>query len=77
MGRRDPTNLLAAVLWGVRRRTEVGEAYMPAFGRGTAVASPLNDDEIAAVVNEVLTRFGDPDAAIATGDAVAAMRGVR
>jgi mono/diheme cytochrome c family protein len=77
VGRGDPTNLIAAVLWGVRRRAGTQEAYMPAFGRTAGVAAPLGDEEIAAVVNYVLLRFGDPAAAKVTGDAVAAARGVR
>lgn len=75
VGRRDPANLLAAVLWGVQRRTAAAEAWMPAFGQDAAVVAPLGDDEIAAIATYVRATFGDPEAAPVTAAGVAAARG--
>lgn len=75
VGRRDPTNLVAVLLWGVQRSTAAGDVFMPGFGSATAVTAPLGDEEIAALANHVLARFGDPGAATLAAADVAAARG--
>jgi D-sorbitol dehydrogenase (acceptor) len=52
-GGMDSTNLIMAVLHGVQRNTQQGDIYMPAFGQD------MNDQQVAAVSNYVLSRFGN------------------
>jgi fructose 5-dehydrogenase cytochrome subunit len=51
----NPSNLIMTILTGVSREGADGRAFMPGF------ASQLSNDQVAAVANHVLTRFGRPD----------------
>jgi mono/diheme cytochrome c family protein len=52
-GSNNPNNLVMTVLTGVDRRGSDGHAFMPAF------ANDMNDAQVAAVANRVLTQFGN------------------
>jgi mono/diheme cytochrome c family protein len=64
----NPANLIMTILGGVDRESGVGHAFMPAF------ANQMNDDQIAAIANHVLQRFGRPDTTV-TSAMVATARG--
>jgi mono/diheme cytochrome c family protein len=53
-GAHDPANLIMTILNGVNREGADGHAFMPSF------ASQMTDPQIAAVANQVLSRFGNP-----------------
>lgn len=55
-------NLVMAILEGVHRETGHGTVAMPAFAR------ELNDAQVAAVSNYVLTRFGNHALKVSAGD---------
>jgi mono/diheme cytochrome c family protein len=57
-GAPNPANLIMTILQGVNRKGADGHAFMPAF------AGQLSDDQVAAVANHVLTRFGRPDTTV-------------
>jgi mono/diheme cytochrome c family protein len=59
VGRADPTNLIATILFGVQRKTGK-PAYMPAFDTSTGVGMVLSDPEIAAIATFVRQTYGDP-----------------
>jgi fructose 5-dehydrogenase cytochrome subunit len=51
----NPSNLIMTILNGVSREGADGRSFMPSF------ASQMSNDQVAAVANHVLTRFGRPD----------------
>ncbi|MFG6138706.1 c-type cytochrome [Halomonas sp. B23F22_10] len=63
----SPNNLVMTVLKGIDRRGADGEIAMPAFGRD------YSDEQVAAVVNFVADRFGNP-ALDVTAQRVATLR---
>lgn len=68
VGANNASNLALVVLHGVARKTEHANVLMPGFG------NELNDEQIAAIVNYVTQRFGNPRATLTAGD-VAQLRG--
>jgi fructose 5-dehydrogenase cytochrome subunit len=56
----NPSNLIMTILNGVSREGADGRSFMPSF------ASQLSNDQIAAVANHVLTRFGRPETQVTT-----------
>lgn len=63
-GARNATNLIATILYGVNRTTSAGQAFMPGFGGHPTDANGLNDRNIAAIGNYVLTHYGSIDTPI-------------
>jgi fructose 5-dehydrogenase cytochrome subunit len=63
-GARNPTNLIAAILYGVDRTTSRGQAFMPGFGGHATDANPLSDRNIVVLGNYVLTHYGSADTTI-------------
>jgi fructose 5-dehydrogenase cytochrome subunit len=63
-GATNPTNLIAAILYGVDRSTSERQAFMPGFGGHPTDANPLSDGNITALGNYVLTHYGPSDATI-------------
>lgn len=61
-GGTSPRNLVMAIVKGVHRETNDGAVVMPAFG------AELNDAQIAAVSNYVLSRFGNPDLSVSAAE---------
>ncbi|WP_226383168.1 c-type cytochrome [Burkholderia savannae] len=74
-GARNPTNLIAAILYGVDRTTSKEQAFMPGFGGKPGDANPLSDSEIALLGNYVLQRYGRADAHITEQDVAQVRRG--
>jgi mono/diheme cytochrome c family protein len=63
-GAKNPTNLIAAILYGVDRTISGRQAFMPGFGGHPTDANPLGDRDIAALGNYVLTHYGSTDTTI-------------
>lgn len=61
VGANPPQNLIMVILHGARR-PDNPNAFMPSYGNA------FNDDQVAALVNYVSKRFGDPKASIKAGD---------
>lgn len=64
----DGVNALRTILEGVKLRTAIGDAVMPAFG------GILTDAEVAAVTNYVIAHFGGKAGRVAAADVKAARR---
>ncbi|QTD92183.1 cytochrome c [Burkholderia anthina] len=71
-GSRNPSNLIAAILYGVDRDAGGQHVLMPSFGEDSYV-QPLKDDQIAAIANYVLAQYGNADVTV-TPDDVAVVR---
>lgn len=54
----NPSNLIAAILFGVDRTTGGHQVLMPAFGEGSYVGE-LTDKQIADIANFVLQKYGN------------------
>ncbi len=54
VGASDASNLIMTVVQGIDRHDATGQTVMPAFGRD------MSDEQIAALVNFVTKRFGNP-----------------
>lgn len=73
-GETNPSNLIAAILSGVDRETpRGGHVFMPPFGDQAHAMVPLNNDEVAAVSNFLLTSYGNPAVSV-TADQVQVIR---
>lgn len=63
-GAKNPTNLIAAILYGVDRTIAGRQAFMPGFGGHPTDANPLSNRDIAMLGNYVLTHYGAADTTI-------------
>lgn len=66
-GAPDPTDLIAAILFGVQREVGGHTVKMPGFGADSLVQR-LNDEQIAALANHVLQQFGNAAAHVSPAD---------
>ena len=57
-GAKDPTNLIAAILYGVNRTVSGKQAFMPGFGGQQTDSNQLSDRDIAVLGSYVLTQYG-------------------
>jgi mono/diheme cytochrome c family protein len=73
-GSLNPSNLVAAILYGVNREAGGQQVLMPSFGDGSYV-QPLTDQQIASIANHVLTQFGNADAHVTEADVAIARSG--
>jgi mono/diheme cytochrome c family protein len=74
-GAKNPTNLIAAILYGVDRTISGRQAFMPGFGGHPTDANPLSDREIAVLGNYVLTHYGSADTTISEQQVAEVRRG--
>ena len=73
-GGANPSNLVATILHGVDRKVGDKHVLMPNFGDDSYV-QPLTDDQIAAISNYVLQRFGNPSTTVTSADVAVARQG--
>jgi mono/diheme cytochrome c family protein len=73
-GSQRPDNLIAAIVFGVKREVGGREVEMPNFGSASYV-QPLSDAQVAAVSNFTLGVFGNPRARVSTHDVATARAG--
>ena len=59
----NPSNLVAAILFGVDRDAAGQHVLMPSFGEGSYVGE-LTDHQVAAIANYVLQKYGDPSVTV-------------
>jgi mono/diheme cytochrome c family protein len=57
-GARNPTNLIAAILYGVDRTVAGRQSFMPGFGGHPTDSNQLSDRDIAALGSYVLAHYG-------------------
>jgi mono/diheme cytochrome c family protein len=74
-GAKNPTNLVAAILYGVDRTISGRQAFMPGFGGHPTDANPLSDRNIAKLGNYVLTRYGAATTTITDAEVAEVRRG--
>jgi len=74
-GAAQPTNLIAAILFGVNRTVGANTAFMPAFGPGLGSMSTLSDQNVADVSNYVLQHFGNPNLTVTAQDVASVRQG--
>jgi mono/diheme cytochrome c family protein len=74
LGSSNPTNLIAAILYGVDRTTRQGQAYMPGFAGGPNDLAALSDQDIVLLGNYLLEHYGRPGVVV-TAQQVAEVRG--
>lgn len=55
----NPSNAIAAVLYGVNKKVDGKEIYMPSFGPQSATQA-LSDEQIAKIVQFVYQQYGNP-----------------
>jgi mono/diheme cytochrome c family protein len=63
-GAKNPTNLIATILYGVDRSVSGRQAFMPGFGGRPTDANQLSDHNIAMLANYVLAHYGSGDATV-------------
>jgi len=73
-GSSNPANLVAAILFGVDREAGGQHVLMPRFDQLSYV-DPLTDEQIAAISNYVLGRYGNSAARVSTADVALARAG--
>ncbi|WP_207796551.1 cytochrome c [Sphingomonas oleivorans] len=66
-GQPNPTDLIAAILFGVKREVGGRETLMPGFGADSLVQR-LSDEQVAAIANHVLQQFGNKQAKVTPAD---------
>jgi mono/diheme cytochrome c family protein len=74
-GARDPNNLIAAILYGVDRKTLDGQAFMPGFGGKPTDAMQLSNRDVMLLGNYVLKQYGRAHATITEEDVAEVRRG--
>jgi fructose 5-dehydrogenase cytochrome subunit len=74
-GARNPTNLIAAILYGVDRTISGRQAFMPGFGGRPTDANQLSDREVVALGNYVLAHYGPGDTTITAPQVAEVRRG--
>lgn len=73
-GSRNPSNLIAAILYGVDRDAGGQHVLMPSFGEDSYV-QPLKDDQVAAIANYVLAQYGNANVTVTPDDVAVARNG--
>ncbi|MFC0337597.1 c-type cytochrome [Kushneria avicenniae] len=68
LGGDTASNLLAAILYGVDRETQNGHFFMPPFGDQPNAVTSLDNEQIAALANYLLERYGNPDVSVSSQD---------
>lgn len=68
VGAENPNNLIMAVLKGIDRDSADGHTLMPGY------ENDLSNEQVAAVANYVMHRFGDPSAKPVTAEHVALLK---
>lgn len=66
-GLQSPNNLIAAILFGVQRKTADGEVLMPGFSSPSYV-DKLSDQQVADISNYVRQHYGNPAGEVTAGD---------
>jgi mono/diheme cytochrome c family protein len=74
-GAKNPTNLIAAILYGVNRTISGRQAFMPGFGGHPTDANPLSDRAIVALGNYVLAHYGSASTTITEAEVAEVRRG--
>jgi fructose 5-dehydrogenase cytochrome subunit len=70
---RNPSNLIATILYGVQRHTAEGDEFMPPFGSQPNALNQLDDQQVATLSNWILHHYGNVDATVSP-DQVAEIR---
>jgi mono/diheme cytochrome c family protein len=74
-GAKNPTNLIAAILYGVNRTVSGRQAFMPGFGGHPTDSNQLSDRNIAVLGTYVLTHYGAGDTTITEQQVAEVRRG--
>jgi fructose 5-dehydrogenase cytochrome subunit len=74
-GSANPRNLIATILYGVDRKTSLGQAYMPGFGGHRTDSNQFNDNEIVLLANYVFEQYGRAGKPVSQSDVAMARQG--
>ena len=74
-GAKNPTNLIAAILFGVDRTVSGKQAFMPGFGGHPSDSNQLSDRDIAVLGSYVLTHYGAGDTTVTEQQVAEVRRG--
>jgi len=74
-GAKDPTNLIAAILYGVDRTVSGKQAFMPGFGGHPTDSNQLSNRSIAVLGTYVLTHYGSGNTSITESQVSEVRRG--
>jgi mono/diheme cytochrome c family protein len=64
----NPTNVIAAILYGVDRHTEDGHVFMPPFGDQANAVVSLDNVEVASLANYLLKDYGNAKLSVTPED---------
>jgi fructose 5-dehydrogenase cytochrome subunit len=68
-------NLIAAILYGVNRKTSDGQSFMPGFGGKSSDAMQLSNRDIVLLGNYVLAQYGRSDVVLTEQEVAVVRRG--
>jgi mono/diheme cytochrome c family protein len=74
-GAKNPSNLIAAILYGVDRTVSGRQAFMPGFGGHPTDSNQLSNRDIAVLGSYVLTHYGAGNVTIGEQQVAEARRG--
>jgi mono/diheme cytochrome c family protein len=73
-GAAEPNNVIAVILYGLNRKVNGNQIFMPAFSNGSYV-DVLTDQEVADVANFVFKQFGNPNVTVTAQDVAVERQG--
>ncbi|MBH2760601.1 cytochrome c [Serratia ureilytica] len=61
---KNPSNLIAAILFGVQRQTAEGDVFMPPFGAQPNALNHLDDHQVATLSSWIMQRYGKAEVTV-------------
>lgn len=71
----NPSNLIATILFGVERKTQQGDVFMPPFGAQPNALNHLDDQQVATLSNWILHHYGNVDVTVSPKQVAEIRRG--
>lgn len=71
----NPSNLIATILFGVERKTQQGDVFMPPFGAQPNALNHLDDQQVATLSNWILHHYGNVDVTVSPKQVAEVRRG--
>lgn len=71
----NPSNLIATILFGVKRETAGGDVFMPPFGGQPEALNHLDDQQVATLSNWILQKYGNASITVTASQVADIRRG--
>ncbi|WP_338563627.1 cytochrome c [Erwinia sp. E_sp_B04_7] len=71
----NPSNLIATILFGVKRETAEGDVFMPPFGGQPEALNHLDDQQVATLSNWILQKYGNASVTVTASQVADIRRG--